>query len=67
MAIGDTAAAAGLDLVAGTDMANTLDTELNKILDLIGQIKLNNPNRITSGPTPPTSGRTVGDIHVRVT
>ena len=67
MAVGDIAASAGLDLVAGTDMANTIDTELNKILDVVGQIKLNNPTKITTGPTPPTTGRTIGDIHVRVT
>ncbi len=37
MAIGDDAAAAGMDLVAGTTAANTLDTEVNKTRDYIAQ------------------------------
>lgn len=37
MAIGDAAAAAGMDLVSGTAQANTIETELNKSRDYIAQ------------------------------
>jgi len=37
MAIGDAAAAAGIDLVSGSEQANTLDTEENKTRDYIAQ------------------------------
>lgn len=37
MAIGDDALAAGLDLVAGTVLANTIDTEINKSRDYTAQ------------------------------
>lgn len=66
MAIGDTAAAAGLDLVAGTALANTLDTEENKTRDYIGDLKLKMPARIRTGTTlPGTTGNTVGEIFVK--
>lgn len=35
MAIGDAAAAAGMDLVSGSALANTIDTEINKTRDYI--------------------------------
>ena len=37
MAIGDDAIAAGMDIVPGTTLANTIDTELNKTRDYIAQ------------------------------
>lgn len=37
MAIGDDATAAGMDLVPGSTLANTIDTELNKTRDYIAQ------------------------------
>ena len=40
MATGDAAAAAGMDLVAGSSAANTLDTEDNKTRDYIAPIKV---------------------------
>lgn len=37
MAVGDDAAAAGMDLVPGSTLANTIDTEINKTRDYIAQ------------------------------
>ncbi|MNL85137.1 hypothetical protein D3C87_2133440 [compost metagenome] len=66
MAIGDTAAAAGLDLVSGAALANTLDTEENKTRDYVGDLKMKMPPRIRTGTSlPGTSGNTVGEIFVR--
>lgn len=39
MAIGDAAAAAGMDLVPGSAAANTIDTEINKSRDYIAPVK----------------------------
>jgi cystathionine beta-lyase family protein involved in aluminum resistance len=39
MAVGDDALAAGMDLVAGSDLANTIDTEINKTRDYIAQLE----------------------------
>ncbi|WP_248242974.1 hypothetical protein [Microbacterium kunmingense] len=64
MAIGDTAAAAGLPLVSGTVAANTIDTEENRTRDFIGQIMLNNPKKITVAPTAPASP-SVGDVWIK--
>jgi hypothetical protein len=64
VAVGDIAASAGLDLVSGSDAANTLDTELNKILDLIGTIILNNQRKTTVSPTAPSSP-VVGDVWIK--
>ena len=64
MAIGDIASEAGLPLVPGTDQANTLDTIENETRDMIGQIMLNNPRRITVSPTAPTSPA-VGDVWIK--
>lgn len=55
MAIGDTAAAAGLALVPGTAQANTLETIENETRDMIGRIKLDHPRKITASPTAPAS------------
>lgn len=66
MAIGDTAAAAGLPLVAGTAPANTLETIENETRDMIGRIKLDHPRKITVSPTAPTSPAE-GDVWIKVT
>ncbi|WP_322412069.1 hypothetical protein [Microbacterium invictum] len=64
MAIGDTAAAAGLPLVSGTVQANTIDTIENQTRDMVGQIMLNNPKKITVSPTAPASPN-VGDVWIK--
>lgn len=64
MAIGDTAAAAGLPLVAGTVAANTLETVENETRDFIGRIILDHPRKITAGPTAPASPQE-GDIWMK--
>lgn len=61
MATGDTAAAAGLALVAGTVPANTLETIENQTRDYIGRIILDHPRRETASPTAPSSPQE-GDI-----
>ncbi len=61
MAIGDTAAAAGLPLVPGTAQANTLETIENETRDMIGRIKLDHPRKQTASLTAPTSPQE-GDI-----
>ena len=50
MATGDDAAAAGMDLVSGSALANTIDDELNKTRDYIAQR--------TSAETPVSKGGT---------
>lgn len=66
MAIGDKAAAAGLPLVAGTELANTLDTIENETRDMIGEVKLSQAKRVRVGTTlPGTTGNVVGEIFVR--
>lgn len=54
MAIGDDALAAGMDLVLGTALANTLDTEENKTRDYIAQ-RTNLITPITKGGTGQTT------------
>lgn len=54
MAIGDDALAAGMDLVLGTALANTLDTEENKTRDYIAQ-RTNLVTPITKGGTGSTT------------
>lgn len=61
MATGDTAAAAGLPLVPGTALANTLETIENETRDMIGRIKLDIPRKMTATPTAPASPQE-GDI-----
>lgn len=39
MAVGDDALAAGMDLVTGSELANTIDTEINKTRDYIAQLE----------------------------
>ena len=66
MAIGDIAASAGLDLVSGAALANTLETEENKTRDYIGALKLAMPARIRTGTVlPGLTGNTVGEVFVR--
>lgn len=66
MAIGDTAAAAGLPLVPGTAQANTLETIENETRDYIGRIMLDHPRKITVSSTPPASPQP-GDVWIKVT
>lgn len=65
MAIGDTAAAAGLPLVPGTALANTLETIENETRDMIGRIKLDHPRKITVSSTAPASPQ-AGDVWIKV-
>ena len=66
MAIGDTAAAAGLPLVAGTELANTLDTIENQTRDMIGDVILTQAPRVRVGTVlPGTTGNITGEIFVR--
>jgi hypothetical protein len=39
MAIGDDAVLAGMDIVTGSELANTIDTEINKTRDYIAQLE----------------------------
>lgn len=39
MAIGDDAVLAGMDIVTGSELANTIDTEINKTRDYIAQLR----------------------------
>ncbi len=63
MAIGDAAAARGMDLVSGTELANTLDTEDNKTRDYIDQFtKWANLSGKPSTFTPAAHSHAFGDI-----
>ena len=66
MAIGDLASEANLPLVAGTEQANTIDTEINATRDMIGQVILDQAPRVRIGTTlPGTTGNIVGELFVR--
>lgn len=65
MAVGDIAAAAGFEICTGAVLANTIDTEITKTRDYVGQLKLNLPRKITVSPTAPTSP-VVGDVWIKV-
>lgn len=65
MAIGDTAAAAGLPLVAGTAPANTLETIENETRDMIGRVILDHPRKITVSATAPANPQP-GDVWIKV-
>lgn len=66
MAIGDRASEAGLPLTTGSELANTIDTEINRTRDYVGDIILNNPPRFRVGTTlPGTTGNIVGEVFVR--
>lgn len=54
MAIGDDAAAAGMDLVLGSQAANTIDTEINKSRDYIAQ-KTSDVTPVAKGGTGATN------------
>lgn len=68
MAVGDTAAAAGLPLVPDTGEDGKVKygaREINRTRDAVGDLKLNLPRKITSGSATPASPQ-VGDVHFRV-
>nr|WP_315266031.1 hypothetical protein [Microbacterium lemovicicum] len=65
MAVGDTATAAGIPLTSGSAPANTLETEINALKDIVGEQKLNNPRKISTGATAPTTP-SVGDVWIKV-
>jgi len=58
MAIGDAAASKGMDLVNGTEAANTLDTEINKTRDYIAELEIDASTDITTGTLPMSRGGT---------
>ncbi|MCE4024660.1 hypothetical protein LXM50_01595 [Microbacterium sp. Au-Mic1] len=58
MAIGDDALAEGMDLVPGSALLNTIDTEENKTRDYIAQEK----RRIRVSATAPTTNLVVGTL-----
>lgn len=66
MATGDDAAAAGMDIVPGSTMANTIDTEITKSRDYIAQKATRNRDNqidIWVGPTAP--GHKAGRIWIK--
>ncbi|WP_262002231.1 hypothetical protein [Microbacterium sp. Mcb102] len=64
MAIGDTAAQAGLPLASGGNQASDIDTLINETRDMVGMLMLSLPRRISVGATAPSSPQ-VGDVWIR--
>lgn len=64
MAIGDTAAQAGLPLASGTRQASDIDELINETRDMVGRIKLDIPRRMTPGPSAPNAP-VIGDVWFR--
>lgn len=67
MAYGDgtLAAAAGIPACSGAGLANTLDTEVTKTRDYLGEMKVNLPRKITVSATAPASP-VAGDVWIKV-
>ena len=65
MATGDIATSAGISLTAGTSQASDIDEEFNLLKDVVGQMKLNHPRKISVQATAPTSP-VVGDVWIKV-
>ena len=65
MAVGDKATEAGIPLTSGAAAANTIDTEINALKDVVGEQKLNHPRKMTVSATAPASPQ-VGDIWFKV-